>query len=118
MADDLEKLFHKAEKYSWYLFSGKEIAELCNVGEHQVRRVRNAHDSPFRYNKCRPEWFTLWMQTHPETIDEQTDPPTHVDCGQCSKCASKQRGIKPTRVSKAVTHSHLSRKLLSRKKRP
>ncbi|HUB68036.1 MAG TPA: hypothetical protein VL981_11180 [Candidatus Methylacidiphilales bacterium] len=66
MQFDQKQLFQIARDYPWWLFTGEEIAALCNVCRDQVTRVRSAHDSPFRFNKCRPEWFTEWMRTHPE----------------------------------------------------
>lgn len=59
-------LYQLASKCSWVLFTGEEIAELCRVSQNVVTRVKSKPDSPFRLNKCRPEWFAEWMRTHPE----------------------------------------------------
>ena len=46
------------------MFTGEEIALLCNVSVTMVSLVKKEADSPFCTNKCRPEWFAEWMRTH------------------------------------------------------
>lgn len=75
MVRDQKCLFQTAHDNPWHLFTGEEISMLCNVGEQQVRRARNAPDSPFRSSKCRPEWFIQWMLTHPEIEERESAPP-------------------------------------------
>jgi len=99
-----KQLFQIARDYPWYLFTGEEISELCNVGEDQVRRVRNAPDSPFRYNKCRPEWFTEWMQLHPETERFQALPRLRLTlCKRCVDGKRTQHLTKPLRAKKSTS---------------
>jgi hypothetical protein len=89
MQFDQKQLFQIAMDHPYFLFTGEQISELCNVGEDLVRQVRNAPDSPFRYNKCRPEWFTEWMQTHPEY--QQTKSLVAVNQPHCERCAESVR---------------------------
>jgi len=63
---DQKQLHEIALDYPWYMFTGEEIAELCNVSENVIWRVKALSDSPFFLNKCRPEWFLEWMRNHPE----------------------------------------------------
>jgi hypothetical protein len=63
---DQKQLHQIAVDYPWYMFTGEEIAELCNVSQNVVWRVKTLKDSPFFLNKCRPEWFLEWMRSHPE----------------------------------------------------
>jgi hypothetical protein len=74
MQHDQKQLFQIACDYPWYLFTAEEISVLCNVGEHKVRLARNAKDTPFRFNLCRPEWFTGWMLDHPQYQDLKSAP--------------------------------------------
>jgi hypothetical protein len=115
MQFDQKQLFQLARDYPWYLFTGEEISELCNVGELQVRRVRNAPDSPFRYSKCRPEWFTAWMQSHPETEETQS---LHVHeqaqaCEKCEKAVQESLRLKPTRVKTPAKGRRRSKRLMA-----
>jgi hypothetical protein len=114
MQFDQKQLFQIARDYPWYLFTGEEISELCNVGEDQVRRVRNAPDSPFRYNKCRPEWFTLWMQGHPESHQSRSLPPVdQPHCERCAEAVRKNLRMKPLRAKKATRTKRASKRLLA-----
>jgi hypothetical protein len=63
---DQKQLHEIALDYPWFMFTGEEIAELCNVSQNVVWRVKTLSDSPFFLNKCRPEWFLEWMRNHPE----------------------------------------------------
>ena len=81
---DQKQLFQLAMDHPYFLFTGEQISELCNMGEDLVRLVRNAPDSPFRYNKCRPEWFTEWMRTHPDFQQTESSPPAIQPPGQPS----------------------------------
>ncbi len=63
-----------AAEFPWVLFTGEEIAELCRVSQNVVTGVKAKSDSPFRLNKCRPEWFAEWMRTHPEFQLTKTGP--------------------------------------------
>ena len=63
---DQKQLHDIALDYPWFMFTGEEIAELCNVSQNVIWRVKALSDSPFFLNKCRPEWFLEWMRNHPE----------------------------------------------------
>ena len=95
MQFDQKQLFQLARDFPWFLFTGEEISALCNVGEDQVRRVRNSPDSPFRYNKCRPEWFTAWMQDHPESQPAASSPVM-----SCAETVRENPRTKPLRDQK------------------
>ena len=115
MPFDQKPLFEIARDYPWVLFTGEQISELCNVGDDQVRRVRNAPDSPFRYNKCRPEWFTEWMQTHPESPQTKSSP---SDChpSTCDRCVEEVREhlrMKPFRTPKTKRTKRSSKRFLA-----
>lgn len=112
MQFDQKQLFQIARDYPWFLFTGEQISELCNVGEDQVRRVRNAPDSPFRYNKCRPEWFTEWMRNHSEFQRPLSSPP--VNQPHCERCAVAVRELvqmRPLRAKKATRTKRPSKRL-------
>jgi hypothetical protein len=114
MQFDQKQLFQIASDYPWFLFTGEEIAELCNVGEDHVRRVRNAPDSPFRYNKCRPEWFTEWMQTHREFQQPQSSPTANQPpCERCAVAVRQHLKMKPLRAKKATRTKRASKRLLA-----
>jgi hypothetical protein len=66
MQHDQKQLHQIALDYPWYMFTGEEIAELCNVSQNVISRVKALSDSPFFLNKCRSEWFLEWMRNHPE----------------------------------------------------
>ncbi len=112
---NLEKLFRFAITNPWYLFTGEQIAELCNVGQHLVTRVRNAQDSPFRNNKCRPEWFIHWIKTHPDSIEGKiiSQPHPFASCAHCATCKYK---IKPAKTGKEIVQQYMPKKFLPRKK--
>jgi hypothetical protein len=63
---DQRQLHQLAQDYLWYMFTGEEIAELCNVSQNVISGVKAMSDHPFFLNKCRPEWFLEWMRVHPE----------------------------------------------------
>jgi hypothetical protein len=61
-----QKNLHQiAKEKLWHMFTGEEIAEICNVSQNVISRVKSLSDSPFFLNKCRPEWFSDWMRHHP-----------------------------------------------------
>ena len=72
---------HELAQDSWVLFNGEEIAELCRVSQNVVTKVKSKPDSPFRLNKCRPEWFSQWMRDHPKFQLTKTGP-TKLDAQQ------------------------------------
>ena len=83
MQHDQKQLHQIALEYPWWIFTGEEIAELCNVSVTVVSLVKREPDNPFRLNKCRPEWFAEWMRTHPsfqldrtprENLSKKIDP--------------------------------------------
>jgi hypothetical protein len=114
MQFDQKQLLQIAMDHPYFLFTGEQISELCNVGEDLVRQVRNAPDSPFRYNKCRPEWFTEWMQTHPEY--QQAKSLVAVNQPHCERCAEAVREnlrTKPVRVKKIPKTTRNSKRLLA-----
>jgi len=104
---DQKQLHQIALDYPWYMFTGEEIAELCNVSQNVIWRVKSMADHPFFLNKCRPEWFLEWMRNHPEfqltkaySSESAASPETRTDdlpstrsIGQQSK---KLRPIKPS----------------------
>jgi hypothetical protein len=115
MQFDQKQLFGIARDYPWFLFTGEQISELCNVGEDQVRRVRNAPDSPFRYNKCRPEWFTEWMQNHPEFQQPQASPPVNLPhCERCAEAVRERLQKKPLRAKKNAGTRRASKRHLTK----
>jgi hypothetical protein len=59
-----EQLLELALKCPWWMFTGEEIAELCNVSITVVSLVRKEPDHPFFLNKSRPEWFIEWTKSH------------------------------------------------------
>jgi hypothetical protein len=107
---DQKQLFQIARECPWYLFTGEEISELCNVGEDQVRRVRNAPDGPFRYNKCRPEWLTEWMQNHPEPLPVNSLPPPGQLTPSCERCAQAVKEALSNKLAKTRKASRKKRK--------
>jgi hypothetical protein len=64
MQHDQKQLHQLARDYLWYMFTGEEIAAICNVSQNVISRVKSLADSPFFLNKCRPEWFLEWMRVH------------------------------------------------------
>ena len=66
MQHDQRQLHEIARDYLWYMFTGEEIAAICNVSQNVISRVKGLADSPFFMHKCRPEWFLEWMRVHPE----------------------------------------------------
>jgi len=111
MQQDQNQLHQLAQNCSWALFNGEEIAELCRVSQNVVTRVKSKSDSPFRLNKCRPEWFAEWMRTHPEFQLTKTGP-TKLDAQQNIK--SKMGHFTRT----TVLLQELIRRLKERPKRP
>ena len=96
MQHDQRQLFEIACDYPWYHFTAEEISVLCNVGEHKVRLARNAKDTPFRFNLCRPEWFTAWMLAHPEYQDLKSAPVEPVSSPEaCATAVQKAMRPKP-----------------------
>ena len=64
MQQDQKRLNQIAQDDPFYMFSGKEIAELCNMSQNVITGVKARADHPFFLNKCRPEWFLEWMRNH------------------------------------------------------
>ena len=61
---DRKQLLQIAQDDPHYMFTGKQIAELCNLSQNVISGVKARSDHPFFLNKCRPEWFLEWMRTH------------------------------------------------------
>jgi len=104
---DQKQLHEIALDYPWFMFTGEEIAELCNVSQNVVWRVKTLSDSPFFLNKCRPEWFLEWMRNHPEfqltkafSPDPTASPETRTDELQSTRStglqSKKLRPVKPS----------------------
>jgi len=83
MQFDQKQLVELAQTCPWWMFTGEEIAVLCNVSITVVSLVKRETDHPFFLNKCRPEWFTDWMHSHPafqlnrgerENLSKKIDP--------------------------------------------
>ncbi len=99
MQHDQRQLFEIARDYPWYHFTAEQISILCNVGEHKVRLARNAKDTPFRLNLCRPEQFAAWMLAHPEYQDLKSAP---VDLTEPAEaCAASVKKTLQSRPSPA-----------------
>lgn len=64
-----------AQDDPYYMFTGKEIAELCNLSQNVISGVKAMSDHPFFLNKCRPEWFLEWMRNHPGFQLTKAGPP-------------------------------------------
>jgi hypothetical protein len=65
MAMRREDLLKAAQENPYRMFTGEEIAILCQISHDVVTKVKLAEDSPFVISKCRPEWFIEWMRVHP-----------------------------------------------------
>lgn len=65
MQHDQKQLHEIARDHLCYMFTGEEIAAICNVSQNVVSGVKRLADNPFFLNKCRPEWFLEWMRVHP-----------------------------------------------------
>ena len=65
MAMRREELLKVAQANPFRMFTGEEIAILCQISHDVVTKVKLAEDSPFVISKCRPEWFIEWMRVHP-----------------------------------------------------
>jgi hypothetical protein len=114
MQFDQKQLLQIAMEHPYFLFTGEQISELCNVGEDLVRQVRNAPDSPFRYNKCRPEWFTDWMQNHPEYQSGKASPAAPPpSCERCAEAVRKHLRMKPLRNQNNKKTKRISGRLLA-----
>lgn len=72
---DRKKLHQLAQEDPNYMFTGREIAELCNLSQNVISAVKARSDHPFFLNKCRPEWFLEWMRTHPGFQLTKAGPP-------------------------------------------
>jgi hypothetical protein len=64
MTDSKEDLMQRARDFSWWMFNEAEIAQICNVPQELVERVKNDPKGPFFFDLCRPEWFAEWMRRH------------------------------------------------------
>ena len=94
----------------YYMFTGEEIAELCNVSQNVISRVKAMPDSPFFLNKCRPEWFLEWMRGHPDFQLTKADP---------SKLDTLQDfNSSPGRFDTTIILQELISRVKSRSKRP
>lgn len=111
MSYDHKPLHQLAQEIPWALFTGEEIAVLCRVSQNVVTRVKSKPDSPFRLNKCRPEWFAEWMRNHPEFQLTKTGP-TKLSTQQNVK--SKMGHFTRT----TILLQEVSRRLKERRKRP
>ena len=104
---DQKQLHDIALDYPWFMFTGEEIAELCNVSENVIWRVKALSDSPFFLNKCRPEWFLEWMRNHPEfqltkafSPDPTASPETRTDELQSTRFTGQQsKKLRPAKPS-------------------
>ena len=76
MQFDQKQLFQLAQDNPCWMFTGEEIAELCNVSQDVITRVKATPNNPFFLNKCRPEWFLEWMRQHPNFQLTKADPQT------------------------------------------
>ncbi len=91
-----KQLHQRAREDLWYMFTGEEIAQLCNVSQNVISRVKALADSPFFLNKCRPEWFVDWMRTHSGFRLTKTGVPnlasqvSHTRTGKRAKPSSSQ----------------------------
>ena len=115
MQHDQRQLFEIARDYPWYHFTAEQISILCNVGEHKVRLARNAKDTPFRFNLCRPEQFAAWMLAHPEYQDLKSAP---VDLSESAKaCAESVKQTfrtTSTRTGKRTARKRVPARVLSK----
>lgn len=105
---DQKQLHEIALDYPWYMFTGEEIAELCNVSQNVIWRVKALSDSPFFLNKCRPEWFLEWMRNHPEfqlTKAYSSDPATEPESGSHSLPRQQPTTMRSNQVRKAKPRS-------------
>ena len=105
---DQKQLHQIALDYPWYMFTGEEIAELCNVSENVIWRVKALSDSPFFLNKCRPEWFLEWMRNHPEfqlTKAYSPDPTTAPESPSHSLPSHQATTMRSSQVRKAKPRS-------------
>lgn len=59
-----KQLHQHAKEDLWYLFTGEQIARMCNVSQNVISRIKGLADSPFFMNKGRPEWVVDWMRLH------------------------------------------------------
>ena len=75
MQQDQKRLHQIAQDDPYYMFTGKEIAELCNLSQNVISGVKTMSDHPFFLNKCRPEWFLEWMRNHPGFQLTKAGPP-------------------------------------------
>jgi hypothetical protein len=100
MQHDPRQLFEIARDYPWYHFTAEQISTLCNVGEHKVRLARNAKDTPFRFNLCRPEQFAAWMLAHPEYQDLKSAPVDLTDSVEA--CAASVKQTLRSRAARAI----------------
>jgi hypothetical protein len=104
MQFDQKQLFGIAQDYPWFMFTGEEIALLCNVSRDFVTKVKLAADSPFCLNKCRPEWFANWMREHPDfQLSKAPAPLPALMCPICLELSpSEQSSLQAFNKSKKV----------------
>jgi len=101
MQHDERQLFEIARDFPWYHFTAEQISILCNVGEHKVRLARNAKDTPFRLNLCRPEQFAAWMLAHPEYQDLKSAPADITEPAEaCAASVKKTLQSRPSPAGK------------------
>ena len=113
---DQKQLHQIALDYPWYMFTGEEIAELCNVSQNVISRVKAMSDSPFFLNKCRPEWFLEWMRNHPEfQLTKSRVMETALPCQNAKRFESEVRSL-PIRIKKTKPTSPPSREISNPKR--
>ena len=99
MQHDQKQLHQIAQDYLCYMFTVEEIAILCNISRDVVSKVRAAADSPFFLNKCRPEWFTEWMRTHPNFQLTKAIPPVLDALPSCTNAEVPRKKLRPRKSS-------------------
>ena len=117
---DQKQLHEIALDYPWFMFTGEEIAELCNVSQNVVWRVKTLSDSPFFLNKCRPEWFLEWMRLHPnfQLTKEYVPSPDRVPAKNPAKAKSDAAREKPLAPASANPTNTTFPVILATKTRP
>ncbi len=109
MQHDPKELPQLALNQPWLMFTGEEIAEICNVSQNVITRFRTSPDSPFFLNKCRPEWFVEWMHGHHKFQLTKAD---------IQKIRTLEQEKKATNVLRNFNSSSTSNQLRRPKRRP
>jgi hypothetical protein len=117
MQHDQRQLFEIARDYPWYHFTAEQISILCNVGEHKVRLARNAKDTPFRFNLCRPEQLAAWMVAHPEYQDLKSAPVDVEESAEaCAESVKQTLRTPSVRAGKKAARKRVPAMMLSKVK--